>query len=164
MTRFVSFRPRPIRRASIGPLALLAFALAAPVPAQTAAQTGLPVIELNAGLYRIEAEVANSERTRETGLMFRRQMAAGHGMLFVFPQPTLECMWMKNTLIPLSVAFIDADGEILNIEEMAAQTENSHCSEGPARYALEMSRGWFSGKGITAGARLQGLEKAPPAE
>jgi len=155
----VSSCPQHRRRLALFVAALTVSASAA---AQTAAQAPLPTIELSAGLYRIEAEVANAEQSREIGLMFRRTMAANHGMLFVFTRDTLECMWMKNTLLPLSVAFIDAAGVIRNIEDMAPQTEDTHCSAGPVRFALEMNRGWFAAKGIKAGARLQGLDKAPP--
>ena len=123
------------------------------------AQSG--AIELTAGFYRIEAEVAADQSTRMVGLMNRRQMPAHQGMLFVFPFNERHCMWMKNTLIPLSVAFIDESGRILNIEDMLPQTENNHCAASPARYALEMNRGWFSGKGIKAGQRIDGLNRAP---
>ena len=113
------------------------------------------------GMYRIEAEVAVTESTRERGLMFREKMPANHGMLFVFPTARTECMWMKNTVMPLSVAFLDSRGVIVNVDEMQAKTLNSHCSVGLVRYALEMNAGWFEQHGFAAGAQLQGLEKAP---
>lgn len=118
-------------------------------------------LELTAGMYRIEAEVANSELTREVGLMNRPSMPAHHGMLFVFTEELPHCMWMKNTLMPLSVAFIDAKGSIINIEEMAPQTLDNHCAKKPARYALEMNAKWFAQKGIKAGMTLNGLQRAP---
>ena len=93
--------------------------------------------------------------------MMRERMATNHGMLFVFPQAERHCMWMRNTLLPLSVAFLDDQGRILNIEDMQPQTENNHCAVAPARFALEMNRGWFAGKGIKPGQRIGGLEKAP---
>jgi len=93
--------------------------------------------------------------------MFRKYLAPNEGMLFVFPQAEAHCMWMKNTLIPLSVAFIDAQGRILNVAEMKPQTETSHCAAAPAKFALEMGSGWFAAKGLKAGATLQGLAKAP---
>src|SRR5262249_47614325 len=96
-------------------------------------------------------------------LMFRESLGANDGMLFVFPEPEVQCMWMKNTLIPLSVAFLDAEGSIVSISEMKPQTETSHCAARPAKYALEMSRGWFSAKGIKPGFKIGGLEKRPPA-
>lgn len=121
----------------------------------------LPAIELNAGIHLIHAEVANTFESRAQGLMFRKYLAPNEGMLFVFPQAEQHCMWMKNTLIPLSVAFLDAQGRILNVAEMQPQTETSHCAAAPAKFALEMSSGWFAAKGLKAGAMLQGLAKAP---
>ena len=122
-------------------------------------QYELPVVELSAGFHRIEAEVAANDQARQTGLMNRKTMPPQHGMLFVFPQPHTYCMWMKNTLIPLSVAFIDGDGYIINIEEMQPQTENNHCAKVPARYALEMNAGWFAQRGIKPGVKLRGIER-----
>ena len=124
-------------------------------------QDAMPVIELTAGFHRIEAEVAASDQNLQTGLMNRRTMPQQHGMLFVFPQDNTHCMWMRNTLLPLSVAFIDADGYIINIENMQPQTEDNHCAKVPARYALEMNLGWFSQRGLRPGSRLQGIDKAP---
>ena len=118
-------------------------------------------MELGMGMYRIETEVAASEETRELGLMFREKMATNHGMLFVFPDARQECMWMKNTLLPLSVAFLDDHGVIVNVEEMQAKTLNNHCSAGPIRFALEMNAGWFKQRGFGPGTRLLGLERAP---
>lgn len=120
-----------------------------------------PLIELTVGIHRIEAEVAADPASREQGLMMRETMPANHGMLFVFPQANHYCMWMRNTLIPLSVAFLDEQGRILNIEDMQPQTENNHCAKAPATFALEMNRGWFSSKGIKAGQRIGGIEKSP---
>ena len=125
------------------------------------AQVAMPVVELSAGMYRIEAEVAANDQNRQTGLMNRKTMPAQRGMLFVFPQERPHCMWMRNTLIPLSVAFIDADGYIINIENMQPQTDDNHCAKVPARYALEMNEGWFAQRGIKPGFKLQGIEKAP---
>jgi len=121
----------------------------------------MPRMELSAGFYRIEAEVAADQANRMQGLMQRRSMPANQGMLFVFPQADRHCMWMRNTLLPLSVAFLDEQGRILNIEDMKPQTDTSHCAAGPARFALEMNVGWFSGKGIKAGQRINGVEKSP---
>lgn len=121
----------------------------------------MPRIELTAGFYRIEAEVAADDPNRMQGLMHRRNMAANQGMLFVFPQAARHCMWMRNTLLPLSVAFLDDEGRILNIEDMQPQTEDNHCAAKTARYALEMNLGWFANKGIKPGTRIGGLEKSP---
>ena len=121
----------------------------------------MPRIELSAGFYRIDAEVAADQANRVQGLMNRRSMAANQGMLFVFPQAGPHCMWMRNTYLPLSVAFLDAQGRILNVEDMKPQSETSHCAAGPARFALEMNLGWFASKGLKAGQRIAGVEKAP---
>ncbi|GAA5180215.1 hypothetical protein GCM10025771_24190 [Niveibacterium umoris] len=119
----------------------------------------LPHAELSVGMHRIDAEVAATEESRMVGLMYRKSMPETRGMLFVFDVPASHCMWMKNTLIPLSVAFIDDGGRIVNIEEMAAETEESHCAAAPVRFALEMNRGWFQARGLKKGARLSGLPR-----
>lgn len=121
----------------------------------------LPLMELTAGFHRIEAEVAATHAARTQGLMQRQQMAQQHGMLFVFTHDATHCMWMKNTLIPLSVAFLDADGRILNIAEMKPHSEQNHCAVRPARYALEMNHGWFAQRGIRAGDVIGGIDRAP---
>jgi uncharacterized membrane protein (UPF0127 family) len=121
------------------------------------------LIELTAGFYRIEAEVANTDESRQIGLMHRQKMALNHGMLFVFDQPARHCMWMKNTLLPLSVAFLDDQGRIVNIEDMQPQTEDNHCAAQPAKYALEMNLGWFAGRGLGPGVTLGAIDRAPPA-
>ena len=130
-------------------------------PSLIAQQSGLPQIELSAGMYRIEAELAHTPASRQIGLMQRTGMPDNHGMLFIFPAQDRHCMWMRNTLIPLSVAFMDENGNILNIEHMQPQTENSHCAIAFARYALEMNRGWFDTHGIKAGMMIKGLDKLP---
>lgn len=124
----------------------------------------MPRMELTAGFYRIEAEVAADQANRMQGLMHRRSMAANQGMLFVFTRMDRHCMWMRNTYLPLSVAFLDEKGRILNIEDMAPQTESNHCAAAPARFALEMNRGWFSSKGLKPGQRIGGVEKSPRPE
>lgn len=126
------------------------------------AQAQMPRVDLSLGFYRVEAEVAADQKNRALGLMGRRSLAPQQGMLFVFAAPARHCMWMKNTFLPLSVAFLDEEGSVINIEDMQPETENNHCAARPARFALEMNQGWFAGKGIKAGARLTGLEKAPP--
>lgn len=113
--------------------------------------------QLAAGMHLITAEVAAAEAEREQGLMFRTAMAPNAGMVFVFDAPAKQCMWMKNTLLPLSVAFIDADGVIANIEDMQAQTLNNHCSARPVKYALEMNLGWFKQKNVKAGSKIAAL-------
>ena len=114
-------------------------------------------MQLNAGMHLIRAEVAADFTHRARGLMFRASMPQNAGMLFIFDEAGQQCMWMKNTLIPLSVAFIDEKGVITNVEDMQPQTEDSHCASRPARYALEMNRGWFAAKGIKPGSRIGGI-------
>jgi uncharacterized protein len=119
-----------------------------------------PEIALNAGVYVIHAEVVDTPETRARGLMYRKSMPDNHGMLFVFSDAEQQCFWMKNTIIPLSIAFLDDRGVIVNIADMAPQTEDNHCSEGPARYAIEMNQGWFAKRHIRAGFRISGLDTA----
>jgi uncharacterized protein len=113
-------------------------------------------------MHRIRAEVAADYGSRMTGLMHRPSMPQGSGMLFIFDEASVHCMWMKNTLIPLSVAFIDESGRILNIENMTPHSEQSHCASRPARYALEMNRGWFESRGIKPGIRIGGIPGVKP--
>ena len=121
----------------------------------------MPKTDLNIGVYRIEAEVAATQSDRMQGLMQREQMAAHQGMVFSFTFLDRHCMWMKNTLLPLSVAFLDESGVILNIADMQPQTENNHCAAAPARYALEMNLGWFTQRGLKPGMRVNGLNRLP---
>jgi uncharacterized protein len=140
-------------------LSALAVALVLASPPGAAAD--LPLVELGAGMYRIEAELAATPNARQTGLMNRNAMAPQHGMVFAFTEDARHCMWMKNTLIPLSVAFLDREGRVLNIEDMQPRSESNHCAAGPARYALEMNLGWFAGKGIKPGDTLRGIDRLP---
>jgi len=119
--------------------------------------TSLPIIELKAGIYRIQAEVANTPQARQVGLMNRASMPTDSGMLFIFDQKATHCFWMSNTKIPLAIAFLADDGKIVNIEEMQAETLNNHCPKAPVRYALEMNRQWFSQRAISPGSAIQGL-------
>ncbi|ARQ45564.1 DUF192 domain-containing protein [Oxalobacter formigenes] len=139
---------------------ILVFLCLLPFTAPAMAEsTGMnfPVTTLKAGKHLIRAEVASTEAQREQGLMFRRELPKNNGMLFVFDRPARSCMWMKNTALPLSVAFIDANGTILNIEKMEPFTLDSHCSKGWIRYALEMNKNWFAKNGIKAGSKISGL-------
>ena len=152
-------RARPLR-ASIAARAAAAALLAAlcgTAAAQDAPQLDLPRVELTAGMHRIDAQVAATPQERQTGLMFRKEMPAHEGMLFVFEQPAAQCFWMKNTLLPLTAAFVDDDGTIVNLEDMKPQTLESHCSAKPVRYVLEMNQGWFAKKGLKAGTKLAGV-------
>lgn len=142
-------------------MVLLVTMLMAAVPS-LAQQAQLPILELLAGMHRIEAEVAATTETRQIGMMQRTIMAPQRGMLFVFPEIAKHCMWMRNTLLPLSVAFLDESGRIINVEDMRPRTEDNHCAANPARYALEMNLGWFKSRGLGAGFAIMGIEKAPP--
>src|SRR5256714_5442294 len=119
----------------------------------------LSTVQLQAGMHLIRAEVAADFSTRAQGLMHRKSLGQNDGMLFVFDEAAIHCMWMKNTLIPLSVAFLDERGAIINIADMRPHSEQSHCAAQPARYALEMNRGWLAQRGIKPGVQLGGLER-----
>jgi uncharacterized membrane protein (UPF0127 family) len=123
----------------------------------------LPEVTLGFGPHKLTAEVASTDATRSTGLMHRRMMPENRGMLFVFSDVALHGMWMMNTYLPLSVAFLDRDGVIINIADMEPHTQNSHHATRPAKYALEMNRGWFKKRGVKPGDKVEGLEKVPPA-
>lgn len=130
--------------------------------AQEAPQLNLQRVELTAGMYRIDAQVAQAPQERETGLMYRKEMPQHEGMLFVFEQPSVQCFWMKNTVLPLTAAFVQDDGTIANLADMKPQTTDAHCSAKPVRYVLEMNQGWFAKRGIKVGARLGGPSFARP--
>jgi uncharacterized protein len=137
---------------------LAAFLLLA-AGAAAARQPTLPVVELGVGMHRIRAEVADRDATRALGLMHRASLPPNGGMLFVFDEAGRHCMWMKNTPLPLSVAFIDAEGVVVNIADMQPHTEQAHCAARPVPYALEMAQGWFAKRGVRAGFRLRGLDR-----
>jgi hypothetical protein len=136
--------------------ALASFLVAFAAFAQDEPQTDLPRVRLSAGMHQIDAQVAQSYDQRMVGLMFRKEMPQHEGMLFVFEQPTVQCFWMKNTILPLTAAFVADDGTIVNLADMKPQTTDSHCSTKPVRFVLEMNQGWFAKKGIKAGAKLSG--------
>ena len=135
-------------------LCLLSFSLTG--HAQDAPQMDLPRIKITAGMFLIDTQVAASPEQRSTGLMFRQQMPQSEGMLFIFDHPSEQCFWMKNTLLPLTAAFVADDGTIVNLADMKPQTTESHCSAKPVRFVLEMNQGWFTKKGIKAGFKLSG--------
>jgi hypothetical protein len=116
----------------------------------------LQAITLNAGMHNIRAEVAITPEQRQMGLMYRRDLAAHEGMLFVFEEALPQCFWMKNTPSPLTIAFVADDGSIVNLADMKPFDESSHCSARPVRYVLEMNQGWFAKRGIKAGFKLAG--------
>ena len=127
------------------------------MPAGAKPPEAFPHVKLTAGMFVIDAAVAANDTDREQGLMYRTQLAPNEGMLFVFGENAVHCFWMKNTLIPLSIAFMRADGTITDIDEMQAETTNNHCPRNNGVYALEMSKGWFASKGIKPGMKIVGL-------
>jgi uncharacterized membrane protein (UPF0127 family) len=137
-------------------LSCLLLALTGPAWSQETPQLNLPRVTLTAGMHLIHAQVAATHQQRAVGLMFRKEMPAGDGMLFVFEQPSSQCFWMKNTLLPLTAAFLADDGTIVNLADMQPQTEKTHCSAKPVRFVLEMNQGWFAKRGIKAGSKLAG--------
>lgn len=143
---------RLLRSLTLVPAGLLAFA----AQAQSGPQPKLPTVELQAGIHVIHAEVAADEAEQQVGMMFRRTMGSNEGMLFVNRDSTQRCFWMRNTLLPLTIAFIADDGTIVNLADMAPQSDASHCSAKPVRFALEMNQGWFAKRGFKAGTKLRG--------
>ena len=135
--------------------ALVLAAAAAPICAQEP-QTNLPRVTLSAGMHQIDAQVAQTVEQRTTGLMHRKEMPQHEGMLFVFERPTIQCFWMKDTLLPLSVAFVADDGTVVNLADMKPLALDSHCSEKPVRFVLEMNQGWFAKKSVKPGTKLAG--------
>jgi hypothetical protein len=144
----------PLARALLAALALLVLVFA-PARAQDAAQR-LPTVQLNAGMHLISAELARTPQQRAIGLMHRQQMGMNEGMLFVFEQPSVQCFWMKNTLLPLTIAFLDDEGAVVTLADMEPQSLKEHCSGAPVRYALEMNLGWFAKRGLKVGSRIGG--------
>lgn len=136
---------------------LCAFLASAPLLAQQAPQPPLRTTRLTTGIHVITAEVAATEQSRMIGLMMRETLKPNHGMVFVFEDKSQHCFWMRNTLLPLSIAFIDDDGTIVNIAEMTPKSEAAVCPQRPVRYALEMEQGWFAKRGVNAGKKITGL-------
>lgn len=149
-------RPTPYRKHVNTLLCTLCLMLPGGAWSQGAPQLDLPRVVLNAGMHLIQAQVAATPEQRSTGLMHRQDMPANEGMLFVFEQPAQQCFWMKNTLLPLTAAFVSDDGTIANLADMKPQALDSHCSAKPVRYVLEMHQGWFTKKGLRSGSKLTG--------
>lgn len=131
-------------------------------PAFAQPQTGLPRVKLTAGMHLIDAQLASTPEQRAIGLMYRENMPAQEGMLFQFDVPGVQCFWMKNTPLPLTAAFVADDGRIVNLVDMKPQTTDSHCSQEPVRFVLEMNQGWFAKRAIAPGSRLSGAGFATP--
>jgi len=129
--------------------------------AQGGPQPRLPTVQITAGMHLISAEVAQTPSQQAAGMMFRTEMGANEGMLFVNEERGMRCFWMRNTLIPLTIAFIADDGTIVNLADMQPRSDESHCSAAPVRFALEMRQGWFAQRGIKAGQRLRGSPFSP---
>ena len=119
-------------------------------------QMNLPRARLSAGMHLLDVQLAQTPQERQIGLMFRREMPQHEGMLFVFEQPATQCFWMRNTLIPLTAAFLADDGTIVNLADMKPQSDDSHCSTKPVRFVLEMNQGWFAKRNIASGYKLGG--------
>ena len=139
--------------------ALRVLLLAAAFSTVAVADSRLPTTTLRVGSHALKVEIVRTDAERSRGLMFRKQLGRDDGMLFIFDEPAYHSMWMRNTLIPLSVAFLDAKGVILNILDMEPQTEDSHMSAGPAVYAIETNKGWFAGKNVKPGDKVSGLPR-----
>lgn len=144
-----------------GMIVFLGFFAATGVLAQDGPQPRLPTIKLTAGMYVIQAEVAQTSSEQAIGLMYRQTMGVNEGMLFIYDSLKIHCFWMRNTLLPLTIAFIADDGSIVNLKDMQPRTETSHCSAKPVRYALEMNQGWFDNRGLKPGFRLRGVPFTP---
>jgi uncharacterized membrane protein (UPF0127 family) len=144
---------RPLARWSAG---LLIASLTTLSAAQSGPQMQLPRTKLNAGMHMLDVQLAQTPEQRQIGLMFRKEMPQHEGMLFVFEQPATQCFWMRNTLIPLTAAFVADDGSIVNLADMKPQSDDSHCSTKPVRFVLEMNVGWFAKRQIKPGYQLSG--------
>lgn len=149
---FATFSGQRMGQFAAGVLAFLAISAVA----QTGPQLQLPRTKLNAGMHVLDVQLAQTPEQRQTGLMWRQDMPQHEGMLFVFEQAAQQCFWMRNTLIPLSAAFVGDDGTIVNIADMKPKSDDSHCSDKPVRFVLEMNLGWFAKRQIKAGYRLSG--------
>ena len=135
--------------------------MAGHAPAQDQPQLNLPRVSLGAGMHKIDAQLALTPDQRQIGLMHRTEMPQHEGMLFFFEEPAQQCFWMKNTLLPLTAAFVADDGTIVNLVDMKPQTTDSHCSTKPVRFVLEMNQGWFAKRAVKAGFRLTGKPFEP---
>ena len=146
----ITFRCLLISSALLLPLGCAPFA-----SAQTEPQAPLATMPIQAGMHIVQAEIAQTPEQRQMGLMLRKTMADSHGMMFVFEQAATQCFWMKNTLLPLTIAFVADDGRIVNFADMKPMDENSHCSKEKVRFALEMNKGWFDKRGLKEGSKLK---------
>ena len=137
-------------------LAVMSFYTSAQAIAQGSPQTNLPRANLSAGMHLIQVQLAQNFEQRQIGLMWRKEMPQNEGMLFIFEQPAEQCFWMRNTLLPLTAAFVADDGTIVNLVDMKPMSDDSHCSKKPVRFVLEMNQAWFAKRNIQAGFKLTG--------
>ncbi len=151
-------KPHSLHRRATALLSALLLACL-PTWAQNAPQPPLPTIKITAGIHVIQTELPVTREQQATGMMFRTSMGTNEGMLFVNDDLGVRCFWMRNTLLPLSIAFIADDGRIVNIADMAPRSERSHCSAEPVRFALEMNQGWFAKRGIKPGMKIGGIAR-----
>ena len=119
----------------------------------------LPRVQLKIGSHTLRVVVADTPRSQAWGLMFRLALNDGEGMLFVNHRPGKVCMWMMNTVIPLSVAFVRWDGAIASLDDMEPMTRRRHCALEPVSYALEVPQGWFATHAVTEGSAVTGLPR-----
>lgn len=159
MTQINLAAGRPGWRAALAAMALALAALGA--TGQGGQPQNLPTTNLTVGMHNIRAQVAKAPEQRQIGLMFRKEMPTHEGMLFIFDEPSVQCFWMRNTLIPLSIAFLADDGTVVSMADMQPQNDASHCSARPVRFALEMNQGWFAKRGVKAGSRIGGAPFKP---
>ena len=134
----------------------MSFSFVFSASAQGMPQTQLQRTTLNAGMHLIQVQLAQDFEQRQIGLMWRKEMPQNEGMLFIFEQPAVQCFWMRNTLLPLTAAFVLDDGSIVNFADMKPLSDDSHCSKKPVRFVLEMNQGWFAKRNIQAGFKLTG--------
>ena len=144
------------RLRALVPCLLLAMLGGLPHAYAQSPQVNLPRMTLSAGMHLLDVQLAQTPEQRQIGLMFRKDMPQHEGMLFVFEQPATQCFWMRNTLLPLTAAFLDDEGTIVNLADMKPQNDDSHCSAKPVRFVLEMNQGWFAKRNIKAGYKLGG--------
>ena len=147
--------PLPCLR-SLKALFLLALVALAPLSWAQQPQMNLPRTRLAAGMHQLDVQLAQTVQERQIGLMYRKEMPQHEGMLFIFEQATVQCFWMRNTLIPLTAAFLADDGTVVNLADMKPLSDDAHCSSRPVRFVLEMNQGWFARRNIQAGYRLGG--------
>jgi uncharacterized membrane protein (UPF0127 family) len=118
---------------------------------------GAALSELEVGQARLQVEIAKDSKTRQLGLMFRKELPANRGMLFTFERPEIQCLWMKDTYIPLTAAFLDEAGKIVDLIDLEPHSLQTRCAKAPASYAIEVNQGWFRDNGIGEGDVVRGL-------